>query len=354
MRVLVTGAGPGGHGEQIAKALNNPALGKYTVFTADANPRLNSQLDDRTFTLPLASSMNYVPTLLNLCQKLNVTALFHGSEPEMISMSNNRSLFEERGIFVAINRSELINLCTDKAALSERLVELGYPGPRHLLVIEGEADIDESWYPVIVKPQVGGGGSRDVYICQNRVELEAILTYQTKSHPHRKIVIQEYVGKHIDEYTVGVLHDSKGQFLGSSVMNRDLSPTLSVRQKVQNVTTKSQLGEILVVSSGVSQGLLGEFNMVAEQCRQIAEALDSRGPLNLQLRMVDGKASVFEINPRFSGTTSIRALAGFNEPDVLLQSELGGVKFEKPFHPKPGQLVRTLRESFTANDEQSN
>jgi carbamoyl-phosphate synthase large subunit len=136
-------------------------------------------------------------------------------------------------------------------------------------------------------------------------------------------------------------------------MNRDLNSTLSVRQSVKNVTAKHQVGEAVVVSSGVSQGVLAAFNTVADQCQTIAEALESRGPLNLQLRMVDGKASVFEINPRFSGTTSIRALAGFNEPDILLQTELVGVNFEKPFHPKAGQLVRTLHESFTADDQWS-
>jgi carbamoyl-phosphate synthase large subunit len=346
VRVLVTGAGPGGHGEQIAKALKSTTLGTYTVFTADANGRLKSTADNQFYTLPLASSADYIPQLLKLCQDLSVTALFHGSEPEMISMSKNRSLFESRGIFVAINRPELIDLCTDKAALSERLESLGFPGPRHLLARAEDNDVDESWYPVIVKPQLGGGGSRDVYICQNHAELEAILTYLTKSHPYKKILIQEYVGTQFDEYTVGVLHDSKGRFLGSAVMNRDLSSTLSVRQSVKNVTAKHQLGEALVVSSGVSQGVLAAFSTVADQCQKIAEALDSRGPLNLQLRMVEGRASVFEINPRFSGTTSIRALAGFNEPDIFLQSEISDVSFDKPFHPTPGYLIRRLNETF--------
>lgn len=346
MRVLVTGAGPGGHGEQIAKALKNSTLGTYTVFTADANPKLKSTVNSDHYNLPLASSTDYVPELLRLCKELKVTALFHGSEPEMMSISNNRSLFESRGVFVAINRSELINLCTDKAALSEKLAALGFPGPRHLLASGVETDIDESWYPVIVKPQLGGGGSRDVYICQSQVELNAMLTYLTNSHPHRKIVIQEYVGTPFEEYTVGVLHDSTGRFLGSAVMNRDLSSTLSVRQSVKNVTTKTQLGENLVVSSGVSQGILAAFNVVASQCRKIAEALDSRGPLNLQLRLVGDEIKVFEINPRFSGTTSIRALAGFNEPDIFLQNELSGLSFDKPLHPQPGHLIRRLNETF--------
>jgi carbamoyl-phosphate synthase large subunit len=116
------------------------------------------------------------------------------------------------------------------------------------------------------------------------------------------------------------------------------------------VTPKHKLGAELVVSSGVSQGVVADFPVVADQCREIAEALDSRGPLNIQLRLVEGKVFVFEINPRFSGTTSIRAMAGFNEPDILLQSELLGMTFEEPFHPKPGRLVRRLHETFTPDE----
>jgi carbamoyl-phosphate synthase large subunit len=49
--------------------------------------------------------------------------------------------------------------------------------------------------------------------------------------------------------------------------------------------------------------------------------------LNLQLRVHDGEIYVFEIHPRFSGTTPIRAGAGFNEPDVLLRHHLCGESF---------------------------
>ena len=33
---------------------------------------------------------------------------------------------------------------------------------------------------------------------------------------------------------------------------------------------------------------------------------------------------MFEINPRFSGTTSLRAMVGYNEPDVLIRHHVLG------------------------------
>ena len=31
---------------------------------------------------------------------------------------------------------------------------------------------------------------------------------------------------------------------------------------------------------------------------------------------------IFEINPRYSGTTSLRAIVGFNEPDLMIRHHL--------------------------------
>ena len=56
-----------------------------------------------------------------------------------------------------------------------------------------------------------------------------------------------------------------------------------------------------------------------------------RGMLLLaQCRYVGDQVVTFEINPRFSGTTFIRALAGYNEPDLLLRREVLGESVE-PF-----------------------
>jgi carbamoylphosphate synthase large subunit len=44
------------------------------------------------------------------------------------------------------------------------------------------------------------------------------------------------------------------------------------------------------------------------------------GPLNLQLRMdADGHPRTFEVNPRLSGSTSMRVAVGFNDPERVLE-----------------------------------
>lgn len=76
-----------------------------------------------------------------------------------------------------------------------------------------------------------------------------------------------------------------------------------------------------------------------------AKEMASRGPLNIQCRKVEEKVYPFEINPRFSGTTSLRALVGYNEPDILvrkhvLREEITSIDYKK------GVITRGLSELY--------
>ncbi len=75
------------------------------------------------------------------------------------------------------------------------------------------------------------------------------------------------------------------------------------------------------------------YTDIENYCCEISTALESRGPLNFQLRKVGSKFLIFEINPRFSGTTPFRAMVGINEPDMMyrnlvLNERLSPVKYE--------------------------
>lgn len=347
MKVLVTGSGPGGHGEQILKSLQLAPERRYEVMSADANPvPSREQGDTVTHRLPLADHPDYLDELVSLCRRTGARVVFHGSEPELKAMSRGRAILEDEGIFVAVNSASLIELCLDKSALAQELDDIGFPGPRSYSIAEC---LESGWtgeFPLIVKPRSDGGGSRNVFLVQDDKELCAVVDLLGPESSDSSFVVQEYCGLETDEFTVGVLHDREGRFLGSAVMNRDLTAKLSLKLRVKNRTQKLSAGEYLTVSSGISQGFFGAFPEIAEQCRTIAEVLGSRGPLNFQLRFIEGRVRIFEINPRFSGTTSARAYAGLNEPDLFLQSCIFGLRPNNPVQANSGFLVRTLREEF--------
>lgn len=347
IRVLVTAIGGGGHGDQILKALQLAPQGSYMIFGADANPYCpQAALVQRFVSLPLARDPEYMNALLRTCKELGVQALFHGCEPELLLFAANRQLIEDAGIFLPINDTALIQLCMDKAKTNARLAELGLPAPRYVNVTS-ESEFDAiDWFPVVVKPAVGGGGSANVFIAQEMKELKALAVYLGLGGITSGFMIQEYVGTPEQEFTVGVLHDLDGRYVNAIAVKRHLNSGLSVRTSVSNRTGRKELGPRLVISSGVSQGDIGRYEEVTRQCREIADRLGSRGPLNLQCRFVDGKVRVFEINPRFSGTTSLRAMVGLNEPDLLVRRHLLGQDIGQDAPYQEATILRSLAETL--------
>lgn len=345
INILVTAIGGGGHGDQILKALRLAAQGRYRLFGADARTNLTQAAWVENFvTLPLASDSTYLETLLDVCRRWEIGVLFHGCEAELRVFDEHRNEIEAAGIFLPINTTSLIRLCMDKLALNKRLDELGFVPPRYAEIADLATLNAIDWFPVIVKPSIGGGGSANVYIAQTGKELMALAEYLDLDNNNQKFMVQEYVGHPEEEFTVGVLHDLDGCFIDSIAVNRDLNGGLNVRVAVPNRTAKIELGKRLVVSSGISQGCIGKFRLLTDQCREIAEALSSCGPLNIQCRFVNGKVRIFEINPRYSGTTSLRAMVNFNEPDLMIRYHLLGEQIRRN-HDWPDMLIeRTLSE----------
>jgi carbamoyl-phosphate synthase large subunit len=95
----------------------------------------------------------------------------------------------------------------------------------------------------------------------------------------------------------------------------------------------------------------GDFPDYTQYVHDIAKALKPHGPSNFQFRVdKQGVPRLFEINARFSGTTPMRALFGFNEVDLCLRKLLLGEEISMPTI-KQGTVVRFLEEQFLENEQ---
>lgn len=130
------------------------------------------------------------------------------------------------------------------------------------------------------------------------------------------------------------------------MLQRQILSGLSNRLHLSNRTDRHELGKILAVSSGISQGKIVHCEPVQSEAEKIAEALGSSGPLNIQGRWDGERFVLFEINPRFSGTTPMRAMANFNEPELLIDSYLGLEQSVPSIKLKYGEFTRGLVEFF--------
>jgi carbamoyl-phosphate synthase large subunit len=299
---------------------------------------------DRAISLPAAGDPKYIEALLRVIQHFGIRVVFHGCEPELKAMNENRKLLKDTGVLLPINPGRVIDLCMDKERTMTWLSRIGFEAPKFMMA-DSPALADEiDYYPVVVKPAIGGGGSRDTFIIQTPEEFKLMMTYLFRYG--EKFLVQEYIGTYKDEYTVGVLHDMEGRYLNSIALKRAMSGALNMRTAVKNLTGREELGDYLVISSGVSHGQVGRFPEVTNTCRKIADRLGVRGAVNIQCRYVGGRVIPFEINPRFSGTTSIRAMVGYNEPDILIGIHLLGEKVETDFRYKEVTVIRSLTETI--------
>ena len=340
--VLVTGVGGGGYGEQIVKALRLAPTGYRVVGTDMTVHSLGFTAVDEAAVLPAAREPSYLDALLEVCARHGVSAVLPGSEAELLVLSDRREAVEEAGLFLPVNPATVIDTCMDKMATVGWLEDAGFAVPRTRLVRSAAdvAALDVS--PAVVKPVVGGGGSAHVMLGQSADEVRMLGDYLL--HNVGDHVVQEYVGTVDSEFTVGVLMDMDGHLVDSIAVRRSIMSGLSNRVKVPNRTGDPAFGSMLAISSGVSQGHVGRFREVTAPCEEIARALGARGPVNVQCRLVDGQVLVFEINPRFSGTTSIRAMVGYNEPDWLIRRHVLGEELGAGISYSEGLVLRGLTE----------
>jgi carbamoyl-phosphate synthase large subunit len=320
-RVLVTGVGGRSVGAGILHSLMRTSAEvreRWETVATDTDPfSWGLYVADHSAVVPAADDPGYLTRILDLIDDHQIAAVIPGTEPETSVLASHR---DELPVPVIANDASLMPLMMDKARTEQKLRELGLPSIPSYPWEQREQALAEFGFPIFVKPTVGTGGSRGVYLVTTPAELDALIPLV---RPASRSIVQPYLGNGDAEYTVGVLSDHSGKLIDSIVIRRKLVG-LSL------LDVKTHAGRPAAVSTGISQGFIVRHPEIQEFCEHLAVALGSRGPLNLQLRVHDGAIYVFEIHPRFSGTTPIRASAGFNEPDVLLRDAL--------FHDHFGRL----------------
>jgi carbamoyl-phosphate synthase large subunit len=346
INVLVTGVGGGGVGEQILKSLKLSTL-PLRVAGTDVTPISKGAVGLEKFAvLPLASDSSYMKVLLECCSEHAIQVVFPGSEPELKVMVKHREEIDKAGIFLSANTSEVIDICLDKFRTAKFLESHGFKQPLSCQIRVLEDCDAVTTFPVVLKPSVGGGGSANTYIVQTLEELR-FSTSQMLSM-YEEFICQEYLGTPDDEYTVGILSDLDGKLVNSIALHRTIAHGLGCKINVPNRTMRKELGSRLVISSGISQGHIGKYPEVTRVCEKIAETIGSKGPLNVQCRLVNGEVYVFEINPRHSGTTAMRAMVGFNEPELMIRMGCLKESVKRNFPFNEGWVLRGLEETLVS------
>lgn len=306
--VLVTGAG-GVYGQATIANLRRSTLDVRIVGADTQWSAPGALLSDVPAVLPRVDDPSYAEALGALARAHGVRVVFVCSGTEIRELCERRSELERAtGAFVIMPSTELWATASDKYATVTFLEREGFAFPRTSLSSEGAT------FPLVAKPRFGHG-SRGLVICHTAADLARATG--------EEYVFQEYLGDDDHEFTVGVLATEEGEVLTSIVLRRWLSG--------------GQTGACEVVDAP----------RIAAYAEAVAARLRPRGYLNVQLRLREGEPVAFEVNPRVSSSTGFRALAGVNEPELLLRRYLLGESPPRPV-PRLVAMVRTLTEQVVS------
>lgn len=328
-RILIAGIGGASLGTEILKCLE--LAGGYEVFGCDISPFAFGHYGASFQATALVDRDNYVRDLLALCEELSIDCIVPGGDEPARLMAEAQAEFVKAEVHVATNDLKLVASMSNKLECFAMLGSMGFTIPATRFVSK-ETDLDGFPMPCIVKPAIGSGGSVFVFFAKNNSEAWLYCSYLAANG--HVAMVQEYLSEDRGEFTVGVLSLPSKKCVGAIALKRMFNSKLSVATR----------GNGFLISSGYSQGEIDAFPEICSLALDIATRLGSVGPLNIQGRInEDGELVPFEINPRFSASTYLRALAGFNEVDYYLQSVLSD---EAPpnLQIRPGLYLRGLTE----------
>lgn len=317
--IIITGVGSG-VAQSIIKALkyaNMKHKRNYFLIGTDASWRAAGlHVLDKGYLVPHSSENEFIPSLIEICNEEDIDFLIPGTDPELMALTKGIKEIEDKSCaHVIINPPETIEIGYDKFKTNLFLKDNGFPYPKTECVDKEDVDLLDFGYPFILKPRYGSG-SVGLALIKNKPMLENHLEVYKED-----MIAQEFIDVENEEYTCGLSFNRYGQLMGMIILKRILKKGFT------------QFAQVM------------EKEEVKLQIKEIAKSLQGRGGYNIQGRLTIDGFKVFEINPRFSGTTAFRAVAGQNEPDMYIQHYLTG---NVPFYNsiKPLCMIRYLNECY--------
>lgn len=319
--ILVTGAGSLlGHG--ILRCLRFSA-NNYRVVTADPDYRAQGHcLGDQAYIIPYANDSAYIAAIKQIIEDEKIDAVLVGTDVELPVFAAHKGELENRyPVKIIVSGNDVITIANDKWLTAEFLRKHNFPYPLSALTTDKEKINrlkEEGSYPFIAKP-TDGARSRGIRIIRNDTDLDDVCSYPNN------LVVQELLDEGEGEFTTGCI-----------VLNGKCKAIVSLKRDLRDGNTYRAYRD----GDNVHDVLI----------KQIAETLNVDGPVNFQYRIRKGQPVIFEINGRFSGTTPLRYMFGFNEVEAVLNEVFGLKGVEQPVL-RNGVVLRTFSDVFVENNQ---
>lgn len=228
---------------------------------------------DRYYIVPKIFETNYIPTILQICEKENIDGIISLIDPELELIAKEHEKFEKIGVKLFISPSEVCNICFDKYKMFNFLEDHGFKCAKTYISIEAfETDLRSGKidFPVFVKPRCGSA-SIGINKVNSMQQLRFIWEYADD------LIIQEFLNG--DEYGADCYIDI--------ISGKPVS--IFVKQKLRMRSGETDK------SVSVKDDLL--FKLI----EKFSVELGALGIIDIDLFKADGQWYISEVNPRFGG-----------------------------------------------------
>ena len=316
--LLITGVG-GPLGQALIKAGQASSIPCRLIGTDCSPLSVGLQWVEAGYVMPKAADREeYICAVKEINAKERIDLILPGSDSELVLLSEHAAeLRAASGAVVVASPPDILRIAMDKFQTCEFLkaARLNYP---RFSPLDGNgavsALVDDCGFPLIAKP-IRGSGSRG--LC--KIHSWADIQYLTGLGA--EMVVQEYLKPDDQEYTVAVYQQRSGVTVGSICLKREL------------------------VAGNTYRAWVDQNEVIQAEAEAVVRALGPFGPCNVQLRLTARGAVAFEINPRFSGTTAMRAHFGYNEVEMAIRDLVLNEPVPVP-KLKPGIAMRFWDERY--------
>jgi carbamoyl-phosphate synthase large subunit len=323
IRILVTGVGSL-LGQGILKSIQNSTLNCNVTGTDYFSSAVGLYWVDKGYILPdilkpEISESQWIDALVNVIDQEEIDLVLPGLDFEIPILTKNKSNIEKQTkTIVLVSSEEVVKIGDDKWETVNYLKNNGFSYPNSSLPDTVENFIQSNSFPLIVKPRFGHT-SENVFLVNNSKELNAAI--KTCDKP----IIQEYLGDPEQEYTCS-----------ATFIDNEILTLISLRRTLKNGNTQ--------------QAFCERTDEIDKYIKKLTLSIKPYGPINFQLRLTKRGPVVFEINPRFSGTTPIRDLFNVNEVDAVIR-KLTGSKLDSTYKEKEGVVIRYFENQYISLDK---
>lgn len=265
-----------------------------TMLACDLTPEWSPACieADRAFAAPPAESSEFIPAMLDLCERERIDLIVPTIDTELLAYSEARDQFTALDCHVAVSDVAVVGMARDKLATAHFLKTAGIDSPRTISVDDFITHGTDLRLPLLAKPR-HGSSSRGISMVHNHVQIAAL----DNSEPY---ILQEFLPGR--EFTVSIYADREGR----------------IRCAVPHERLRVRSGE-------VEKGVTVRDDALCGIARKLAGELEgTRGAMCFQARMdATGHPSVFEINARFGGGYPLIHQAGARFSLWMLEECLG-------------------------------